>query len=100
MIEQQRGVKVKGLVHWAIPVNDLEESRRFYTEVLGMEDGGPVGARMRCVRFAETEVLPCRRDEPEDPAAERNGSTHIAFLVGKEDFDRAATHMREWGVDV
>ena len=57
MIEQQRGVKVQGIVHWAIPVNDLEESRRFYTEVLGMVDRGPVGPQMRCVRFGETDIL-------------------------------------------
>jgi len=100
MMAERQGVTVKGLVHWAIPVNDLEESRRFYTEVLGMEDGGPVGDRMRCVRFDGTEVLLCRRDQPDDPNAARNGSTHIAFLVDKDDFDRAAMHMREWGVDV
>jgi len=95
-----RGVKVKGLVHWAIPVNDLEESRRFYTEVLGMEDRGPVGSDMRCVQFADTKVLLCRRDEPAPVNGPRESPQHLAFLVSTEDFDRAATNMRSWGVAV
>ena len=30
---EQHGVTVQSLVHWALSVNDLEEARRFYTEV-------------------------------------------------------------------
>ena len=97
---ERAGITVQGLVHWAIPVNDLEESRRFYTGVLGMEDRGPVGANMRCVRFGETDVLLCRREQAQDPSAPRSDSVHIAFRVSTEDFERATAHMREWGVDV
>ncbi len=93
------GVTVQGLVHWAIGVNDLEESRRFYTQVLGMQDGGPVGGGMHCVCFGDTKVLLCRKETP-DANPQRNGSVHLAFRVTTEDFDRAAGHMREWGVDV
>ena len=100
MIEQQRGVKVTGIVHWAIPVNDLEESRRFYTEVLGMVDRGPVGPEMRCVRFGETDILLSVRPKPLPRDIERDGPTHISFRVSTEDFERAAAHMREWGVEV
>ena len=60
----QRGVKVQGLVHWALSVNDLQESRRFYTELLGMEDEGSVGPTMWCVRFGDIPVLLCKRSEP------------------------------------
>ena len=100
MIEQQRGVKVQGIVHWAIPVNDLEESRRFYTEVLGMEDRGPVGPQMRCVRFGDMDILLSVRPKPLPKDIERDGPTHIAFRVSTEDFERAVKHMREWGVEV
>jgi len=97
---EQRGVKVQGLVHWAIPVNDLEESRRFYTEVLGMEDRGPVGPLMRCVRFGETDILLSVRPQPLPRDINRDGQTHIAFRVSTEDFERATRRMREWGVEV
>jgi catechol 2,3-dioxygenase-like lactoylglutathione lyase family enzyme len=100
MIEQKQGVKVQGLVHWAIPVNDLEESRRFYTEVLGMEDRGPVGPLMRCVGFGDTQILLSVRPEPLPKDIKRDGETHISFRVSTEDFERAAAHMREWGVEV
>jgi catechol 2,3-dioxygenase-like lactoylglutathione lyase family enzyme len=99
MIEQ-RGVKVQGLVHWAIPVNDLEESRRFYTEILGMEDQGPVGPEMRCVQFGDIKVLLCRRYEPGAGETARESPVHLAFRVTPEDFDRAAAQMRDWGVQV
>jgi catechol 2,3-dioxygenase-like lactoylglutathione lyase family enzyme len=96
----QNGVKVQGIVHWAIPVNDLEESRRFYTEVLGMEDRGPVGPLMRCVRFGDTDILLSVRPQPLPVDVNRDGPTHISFRVSTEDFERAVAHMREWGVEV
>ena len=95
---EARGVKVTGLVHWAIPADDLEESRRFYTEVLGMDDQGPVGPTMRCVQFADTKVLLCRRQEP--PPGGFREHIHLAFQVSPEDFERAVTHLRDWGVAV
>jgi catechol 2,3-dioxygenase-like lactoylglutathione lyase family enzyme len=100
MIEQKQGVKVQGLVHWAIPVNDLEESRRFYTTVLGMEDRGPVGPLMRCVGFGDTQILLSVRPQPLPKDIERDGQTHISFRVSTADFERAVAHMREWGVEV
>jgi len=98
-MSDERGVSVKGLVHWAIPVDDLEESQRFYTEVLGMEYRGPVGPEMRCVQFGDTKVLLCRRYQTAE-ASSRQSPQHLAFLVGTEDFDRAAENMRSWGVAV
>jgi catechol 2,3-dioxygenase-like lactoylglutathione lyase family enzyme len=97
---QQRGVKVTGLVHWAIRVNDLEESRRFYTEVLGMEDGGPVGDHFHCVRFGDTNLLLTQQPEGLRVSYNPADRTHIAFRVSEEDFERAARHAREWGVTV
>ena len=36
-------LKVDNVVHWSIPVNDLEESERFYQDVLGLEYRGRLG---------------------------------------------------------
>jgi catechol 2,3-dioxygenase-like lactoylglutathione lyase family enzyme len=99
-MNEQRGVTVEGLVHWALPVNDLEESRRFYTEILGMADGGPVGPTMRCVRFGATDILLCKRPQPGAADQPRESQVHIAFRVSPQDFDRAAANMRAWGVAV
>jgi catechol 2,3-dioxygenase-like lactoylglutathione lyase family enzyme len=99
-MNERQGVTVQGVIHWAIPVNDLDESARFYTTVLGMEDAGPVGPRMHCVKFGGAEVLLCRHENRAEGSQDSSGSIHIAFRVEPADFDRAAAHMREWGVDV
>ena len=99
MIEQ-RGVKITGLAHWAIRVNDLEESRRFYTEILGMEDGGPVGDHFHCVRFGGLDLLLTLQPEELKVEYHREDRTHVALRLSDADFDRAATQMREWGVRV
>ncbi len=96
----RRGVKVTGLTHWSIRVNDLEESRRFYTEILGMEDGGPVGDHFHCVRFGDTNLLLTLVPESMRVSYRPEDRTHFAFRVSEEDFDRAAHHAREWGVTV
>ena len=33
-------LKIDGVTHWSIPVNDLEESERFYRDLLGLEYRG------------------------------------------------------------
>jgi len=96
----QRGVKVTGLVHWAIRVNDLEESRRFYTELLGMEDRGPVGDHFHCVRFGDMDLLLTLQPDSLQVSYRPEDRTHIALRLSDEDFDRAAQHLRDWGVTV
>jgi catechol 2,3-dioxygenase-like lactoylglutathione lyase family enzyme len=97
-VSEQRGVKITGLAHWAIRVNDLAESRRFYTEVLGMEDGGPVGDHFHCVRFGGMDLLLTAQPPGLEISYRPEDRTHIALRLSDEDFDRAAHHMREWGV--
>jgi catechol 2,3-dioxygenase-like lactoylglutathione lyase family enzyme len=99
-MSEQRGVKITGLAHWAIRVNDLEESRRFYTDILGMEDRGPVGDHFHCVRFGDMDLLLTLQPEELKVRRDRRDRTHIALRLSDEDFDRAARHMREWGVTV
>jgi catechol 2,3-dioxygenase-like lactoylglutathione lyase family enzyme len=36
-------LKVDNVVHWSIPVNDLEESEQFYRDVLGLTYKGRLG---------------------------------------------------------
>ncbi len=33
-------LQLDGVTHWSIPVNDLEESEKFYRDVLGLEHKG------------------------------------------------------------
>ena len=36
-------VAIEGITHWAIPVNDMEESVKFYGDILGLENRGQLG---------------------------------------------------------
>ncbi len=58
------GLNVQGVVHWSIPVNDLEESEKFYGEVLGLESKGRLGGSgMSCFKAGDHHILLCVRKE-------------------------------------
>jgi catechol 2,3-dioxygenase-like lactoylglutathione lyase family enzyme len=96
-------VNAKGLTHFSLPANDVEESLRFYTEVLGMTFRGKVGAAGRCVVAGNINVILVGRDAPRpfEELQEHNGSLcHQAFTVSSEDFDRALESFMEHGVKI
>jgi predicted enzyme related to lactoylglutathione lyase len=96
-------VQTTGLVHFSIPVNDLEESVKFYTDVLGMTFRGKVGANGRCVMAGETPIILVGRESPRpfDEPMEHNGALcHQAFFVSSADYDSALESFREHGVKI
>ena len=36
-------LKIEGITHWSIPVNDLDESEKFYGDLLGLKPLGRLG---------------------------------------------------------
>ncbi|HZT07455.1 MAG TPA: VOC family protein [Chloroflexota bacterium] len=96
-------VTAKGLVHFSLPANDVEESLKFYTEVLGMEYRGKVGATGRCVRAGDVNIILVGRPNarPFEELEEHNTQLcHQAFYVSSEDYDRALESFQEHGVRV
>jgi catechol 2,3-dioxygenase-like lactoylglutathione lyase family enzyme len=92
-------LKITGVTHWSIPVNDLEESERFYREVLGLEYCGRLGnSRMACFRVGEHNILLCERKEPLRRTPEQDNRLHHAFEVSPEEWERAARLFYERGV--
>jgi catechol 2,3-dioxygenase-like lactoylglutathione lyase family enzyme len=90
-----------GLVHFSIPANDVDESLRFYTEILGMQFRGNVGANGRCVTCGDVNLILVGREAPRpvDEPLELNGALcHQAFYVASEEFDRAVDGLKEQGV--
>ena len=85
-------VNAKGLVHFSLPANDVEESLRFYTEVLGMKFRGNVGATGRCVVAGDINIILVGRPESrpvEEMHAHNTALCHQAFQVSSGDFDLA-----------
>jgi extradiol dioxygenase family protein len=53
-------LKLDAVVHWSIPVNNLEESERFYGEILGLEHVGRLAnSPMSCFKLGNHNILLC-----------------------------------------
>ncbi len=49
-------LKIEGVTHWSIPVNNLDESEKFYGDLLGLKHLGPA-------RQFRHVLLQCRRSQ-------------------------------------
>src|SRR5436305_13991243 len=95
-------VQTLGLVHFSLPANDVEESLRFYTDVLGMTFRGKVGPTGRCVVTSDgaVNIVLAERPTPlplEEQTARDGALCHYAFYVKSEDFDLAVDTIKESG---
>jgi glyoxylase I family protein len=100
-------IKTKGVYHIGIPVNDVERSVKFYTEILGMtiaklnrDDMGDHLSRAD-LRSGDSMVVLFQRPKPLNrDAVQEDGATHQAFTVSPEDFELAEQKMKDWGVKI
>jgi catechol 2,3-dioxygenase-like lactoylglutathione lyase family enzyme len=94
-------LKVDGVVHWSIPVNDLEESEKFYGDLLGLESKGRLGnSKMACFKAGDHSILLCARKEPIVRTPEQDNRLHHAFHVSPEMFEKGCKLLHEQGVRV
>jgi hypothetical protein len=54
---------ITGITHWALRVNNLEESERFYTDVVGLEPRGRLNDKMSCFTVCGLDILLCEQPE-------------------------------------
>lgn len=109
-------IKITGVFHLGLPVNDLERATKFYTEVFGMrctknmgfdvEDTGrpykevygefPRNSRV----FMEdgTALVLYQRPKALERGELEDGLAHVALLTSKEDFDRAVQEIKKRGL--
>ncbi len=105
-------MKIRRLDHAALYVRDVEQSRRFYSQVLGMEevarpsnfdfpgawfrmDGTELHLIAEDAAGRVDELYPVAYNASE---LARGHGTHIAFEV--EDLDEARLHLQELGVKI
>jgi len=84
-------IKTQGVVHFSLPVTDLERSGKFYSELLGMKI---VQKTPRMV------FLMAKGDAPLKYDSDKNTPVHHAFKVAAEDFEPAVEFLRKNGVEV
>ena len=60
-------LKIEGVTHWSIPVNNLDESEKFYGDLLGLKHLGRLGnSGMSCFNVGDHNILLCERQKPQD----------------------------------
>ena len=75
-------VAITSVVHFSIPVSDIERSTRFYTDIVGCRHLATVGqGTMAFLDAAGTCLILVKRDPPINPVQENHGGVHHAFAV-------------------
>jgi catechol 2,3-dioxygenase-like lactoylglutathione lyase family enzyme len=94
-------IEPEGVVHFSIAVSDLERSRKFYTEVLGLklvQNAPAIG--MVFLRAGNDHVILAKVDSSlkRDPKETRRA--HHAFKVDAGKYDDAKASLASKGVEV
>lgn len=94
-------IKPRGVVHFSIAVSDLEASRRFYTELLGLTFLRESPAyQMMFLQAGKDYVVLAKSDTPIRPNAEGSRRVHHAFAVEPAAYETAKAYLRENGIDI
>ena len=92
-------LNLRELVHFTIPVKELDRSEHFYTKLLGLE-------RMRrtdhmvFMRCGTTSFVLTLSENAIDPNKGDRHEIHTAFLVSAADYDRAKVILAENNVRI
>jgi glyoxylase I family protein len=92
-------LKIQGVVHFTIPVKDLDRSERFYTEIMGMQRLRR-NSHMVFMRAGEDCFVLTRSDKPIDPNAGDAHDIHHAFRVTAQDYDEAKAFLARRGIRI
>ncbi len=92
-------LKIKDVLHFTIPVKDLDRAEQFYCGLLGMERIRRTGHMLflRCNQtsfvctLSENHIAPNRGDRHE---------IHTAFTMMPEEYDRAKIELAERGIAI
>jgi catechol 2,3-dioxygenase-like lactoylglutathione lyase family enzyme len=92
-------LKTHGVVHFTIPVKDLDRSERFYTEIMGMERLRRNNHMVFMRAGADCFVL-THSEKPIDPNAGDAHDIHHAFRVTAQDYEAAKAFLAEKGIRI
>lgn len=86
-------IKIDGVTHWSIPVNNLEESEKFYGDLLGLKRLGRLAnSVMSCFNVGDHNILLCEREQAAQAPDQR---VHHSFTVSPESFVEACKIFHE-----
>ena len=94
-------IEPKSVVHFSIAVSDLDASRRFYTEILGLAlvlDTPAAG--MVFLRAGTDHVILAKSDAPLKRNAQDSRRAHHAFKIDPEKYEAAKAFLATKDVEV
>jgi catechol 2,3-dioxygenase-like lactoylglutathione lyase family enzyme len=94
-------IEPRSVVHFSIAVSDLNTSRKFYTEILGLklvQEAPAIG--MVFLKAGDDHVILAKSDAPLQRNAKDSRRAHHAFKVDADKYDDAKTFLASKGVEV
>ena len=92
-------LKTQGVLHFSLPVTDLDRSRAFYEKLLGMKVIEQ-SSRMVFLRTGENYFILAKGNAPMKYDSTKSTPVHHAFKVRPEEFDWSISFLRDSGVEV
>jgi catechol 2,3-dioxygenase-like lactoylglutathione lyase family enzyme len=92
-------LRTQGVLHFSLPVTDLDRSRQFYEGVLGMKVVEQ-SARMVFLQTGEDFLILAKGSEPLRYDSPKSTPVHHAFKVKPEDFEPSIADLCKNGIEV
>ena len=92
-------IKTKGILHFTLPVSDIERSKKFFMDLLGctLLTQSPI---MAFLQTGEDYFILAKSQTPINPNVGDDVRVHHAFLVDHDQYDAALETMKANGIEV
>ena len=92
-------IETKGILHFSLPVTDLERSKTFFMELLGCElvTESPI---MVFLKTGDDHFILFKSMTPIDPNVPGDVRVHHAFMVDHDKYDAAMAAVKDHGVHI
>jgi len=92
-------LKTEGVLHFTIPVKDLDRSEKFYTDILGFQKIGRT-AHIVFLRAGEDYFNLTYSENPVAPNVGNKHEIHSAFRMTPQAYDEALTMLPAKGIEI